>query len=30
MQRTHKIILFLIGVLALGTMVFGLLVLFSR
>jgi len=30
MQRTHKIIFYLIGVLALGTMVFGLLVLFSR
>lgn len=30
MQRTHKIIFFLIGALALGTMVFGLLVLFSR
>jgi hypothetical protein len=30
MQRSHKIVLFLIGVLAFGTMVFGLLVLFSR
>jgi hypothetical protein len=30
MQRTHQIILLLIGALALGTMIFGLLVLFSR